>query len=58
MTGRRALRLAVAWVVTATVATVWVAARTGDDVSTGDAMLVGAVAATALTAALARLRRR
>lgn len=53
MTRRRGPTLVVAWVVTAVAVTLWVAARAEDEVTTRDAMLVGAVAGTVLTAVLA-----
>jgi hypothetical protein len=53
MAKRRVVRLAVVWVAATLGATLWVTAQT-EDVSAGNAMLVGLVLATAVTAALAR----
>jgi hypothetical protein len=57
MAKRPAVRLAVVWVAAALAATLWVTAQT-EDVSAGNAMLVGLVLATAVTAALARVRKK
>jgi predicted RecA/RadA family phage recombinase len=56
MTRRRGVRLTAVWVVTTAATTVWVTAKT-EEVSAGNAMLVGVVLATALTAALAGVKR-
>lgn len=56
MTKRRGPLLVGAWVVTTVAVTLWVAAK-GDDVTTGNAMLVGVVAGTVLTAVLARAKK-
>lgn len=52
----RVIRLAVIWVVIAGVVTAWVATQT-EDVSAGNAMLVGAVVATLLAVVLGRMKR-
>lgn len=58
MTKRRAIVLAVIWLVLMTAMSGWIASRTDVEVSAGDAALVGAVAATAVTAAAAGVRRK
>jgi hypothetical protein len=54
MTRRRAVVLAIIWSVTMLTVTGWVAGQTDDDVSFGDAVLVGLVAATVVVAAIGR----
>jgi hypothetical protein len=56
MTKRRGLWLMVAWSVTMVAVTSWVVAK-AEEVTTGNAMLVGVVAATALTAAIGRSKK-
>jgi hypothetical protein len=56
MAKRRVVRLAAVWVAAALAATLWVTAQT-EDVSAGNAMLVGVVLATAVTAALGRVKK-
>lgn len=55
MTKRRGSTVAVAWVVTTVAVTLWVVAK-GEDVTTGNAMLVGVVAGTVLAAVLGRAK--
>lgn len=57
MTKRRAMVLAIIWGATMVVVTGWVAARTDVDVSFGDSVLVGVVAATVLVVAAAGVKR-
>jgi hypothetical protein len=56
MTKRRGLWLLVAWLVTTVTVTSWVVVKT-EDVTTGNAMLVGVVAATAVTATIGRSKK-
>jgi hypothetical protein len=58
MTKRRAIVLAIIWLVLMTAMSGWVLSRTDVAVSVGDAALVGAIAATAVTAAAAGVRRK
>lgn len=57
MAKRPALRLVVVWVVITLAVTVWVSAQT-EDVSAGNAMLVGVAVATILTVVLARAKKK
>ena len=57
MTKRRLLWLGITWVDTTLLVVVWITAQT-EDVSAGNALLVGLVAATALTAAVAGIKRK
>jgi hypothetical protein len=50
------MSLVVAWVVTTVAVTLWVTAK-GDEVTAGNAMLVGVVAGTVLTAVLAKAKK-
>ena len=56
MTKRRRSVLLSAWGVTSIAVTLWIIIR-AEGVTAGNAMLVGAVTATAVTAALARVKR-
>jgi hypothetical protein len=58
MTKRRAIVLMIIWLVTLATMTIWVASRPDPEITAGDAALVGVVAATALTAAAAGVRRK
>jgi hypothetical protein len=58
MTKRRAIVLAIIWLVTMMAMTSWVASRPDQGISGGDAALVAVIAATALTLAAAGVRRK
>jgi hypothetical protein len=53
---QRRLVLVVVWGLTTLAVTLWIRAR-GEEVTTDNAMMVGVVAGTAVTAALARTKR-
>lgn len=57
MTKRRAIVLAILWGVTLLAVCGWVTSRTDQEVSFGDGLLLGAVAATVLAAMAARVGR-
>jgi hypothetical protein len=57
MAKQRRSVLVVVWGVTTVAVTLWIVTRAGEEVTTGNAMLVGVLAATAVTAMLARSKR-
>lgn len=57
MTRRRLAWMAATWVVTTGVATTWVVSQTDGEVSLGNAVMVGVVAGTAVSAGVASVRR-
>ncbi|HEY8472977.1 MAG TPA: hypothetical protein VIL37_10140 [Natronosporangium sp.] len=56
MTKRRGPVLVVAWVVTTVAVTLWVTAKSEQEVSFGNALLVGVVAGTAVVAVIAKAK--